>query len=319
MLRRVFCPRNRPVRHFTRAVATDVFRPAAPNLAHSRARPPHTYRLPSHVLISPLRSCIALFLVTFNSSSCCSSVLPAICCPHAPPAAGYMSPPQSSSRLHLRHPHLRLSPAVESPNGRRQLRPNASPVSSLREPLGMSLLAFRSPAPAASYRTLPGRPSTGTRPLSGPRHGKTVNFVDVENQMQTPHSSARKRKNPYISPETSPAQSSPSKRPRFITPPPFEILEDQCPFEKPVLYAAPIRKLNSLGGASRRLQRSFGGIHSLGRGFRRDHCASWQDQTSNFYSSSDDLHQLPQGAPPFCTASCNSMLMRILPSVPLVS
>ena len=69
----------------------------------------------------------------------------------------------------------------------------------------------------------------------------------------------------------------------------------------------PFRKLNSLGSASRRLQRSFGGILSIDRGFKRDHCASWQDQTADFYTTSDDLHQLQQGAPPFCTATCNSM------------
>lgn len=135
---------------------------------------------------------------------------------------------------------------------------------------------------------------------------KTVNFVDVENQMQTPHSSSRKRKNPYLSPESSPAQSSPSKRSRYVTPPPFEILEDIVAYEEAPVFPAPIRRLRSLGGPSRTLQRSFGGILSVGRGFTRDHCASWQDQTADFYSSSDDLHQLPQGAPPFCTASCNT-------------
>ncbi|CAO2655407.1 Nn.00g104710.m01.CDS01 [Neocucurbitaria sp. VM-36] len=135
---------------------------------------------------------------------------------------------------------------------------------------------------------------------------KTVNFVDIENQMQTPQSSSRKRKNPYLSPESSPAQSSPSKRSRYVTPPPFEILEDLATIEHPPVYPAPIRKLKTLGGASRTLQRSFGGILSVGRGLRRDHCSSWQDQTADFYSSSDDTHQLPQGAPPFCTASCNT-------------
>jgi hypothetical protein len=44
----------------------------------------------------------------------------------------------------------------------------------------------------------------------------------------------------------------------------------------------------------------------VGRGFLHDHCTSWQDQTANFYSGSDDCHQLPNDAPPFCTASCNS-------------
>ena len=142
-------------------------------------------------------------------------------------------------------------------------------------------------------------------PRTTPR--KTVNFADIENPVHTPHSSSRKRKNPYLSPETSPAQSSPSKRSRYVTPPPFEILEDAPIFDEPPVFPVPVRRIRSLGGASRTLQRSFGGLLSVGRGFRRDHCTSWQDQTADFYSSADDLHQLPQGAPPFCTASCNSM------------
>lgn len=135
---------------------------------------------------------------------------------------------------------------------------------------------------------------------------KTVNFVDIENQMQTPQTNSRKRKHAYLSPETSPAQSSPSKRSRYVTPPAFSILEDSPAFDEPLVFPAPVRRLRSLGGPSRMLQRSFGGVLSLGRGFKKDHCSSWQDQTANFYSSSEDMHQLPQGAPPFCTASCNS-------------
>ncbi|KAF1847167.1 WD repeat-containing protein-like protein [Cucurbitaria berberidis CBS 394.84] len=135
---------------------------------------------------------------------------------------------------------------------------------------------------------------------------KTVNFVDIENQMQTPQSSSRKRKNAYLSPETSPAQSSPSKRSRYVTPPPFEILDDLAAVEEPPVFPVPIRRLRTLGAASRTLQRSFGGILSVGRGFKSDHCTSWQGQTADFYSSSDDLNQLPQGAPPFTTASCNT-------------
>jgi hypothetical protein len=139
---------------------------------------------------------------------------------------------------------------------------------------------------------------------------KTVNFVDVENQMQTPDSSARKRGNPYLSPESSPAQfhSSPSKRPRYVTPEPIEVLDDSHDIDDIPVYAAPIRRLKTLGGTSRRLQRSFGGILSVGRGFTRDHCTSWQDQTADFYSNADDVHSLSQNAPPFCTTSCNSKL-----------
>ncbi|KAI8932022.1 hypothetical protein NX059_010916 [Plenodomus lindquistii] len=138
---------------------------------------------------------------------------------------------------------------------------------------------------------------------------KTVNFVDIENPMQTPSSSTRKRKGPYLSPETSPAQSSPSKRSRYVTPETFAILEDSPAFDEPAIYPAPIRRVKTLGGASRTLQRSFGGILSVGRGFRRDHCTSWQEQATDFYSGADDMHQLPQGAPPFCTASCNTNSM----------
>jgi WD40 repeat protein len=127
--------------------------------------------------------------------------------------------------------------------------------------------------------------------------------------MQTPQSSGRKRRMAYISPESSPAQSSPSKRSRYVTPPPVDVLEDSPDLEEPAVYPEPIRRIRTLGGPSRTLQRSFGGILGVGRGFRRDHCTSWQDQTASFYSGSDDLHQLPQGAPPFCSASCNTNSM----------
>ncbi|RMZ71104.1 wd domain [Pyrenophora seminiperda CCB06] len=136
---------------------------------------------------------------------------------------------------------------------------------------------------------------------------KTVNFVDIENQIHTPHSSSRKRK-PYLSPESSPALSSPSKRSRYIIPAPIEIL-DESESEEAAIYPTQIRRLRSLGGPSRTLQRSFGGILGVGRGFRKDHGVSWQDQTANFYSDADDLHQLSSGAPPFCTASCNTNSM----------
>lgn len=138
---------------------------------------------------------------------------------------------------------------------------------------------------------------------------KTVNFADIhnENDVQTPQLSSRKRKTPYLSPESSPAQSSPTKRHKYATPPPFTILEDPPEFDEPPVpvFHEPIRRLKTLGGASRTLTRSFGGLLSVGRGLRRDHCASWQDSTANFYSSSEDYHELHQGAPPFCTATCN--------------
>lgn len=136
-----------------------------------------------------------------------------------------------------------------------------------------------------------------------------MNFADVmvDQSVETPKVNSRKRKTPYISPESSPAQSSPLKRSRFLTPPPFTILEDDAAeFQELPILQAPIRRLKSLGGTSRVLQRSFGGASIIGRGFIRDHCTTWQDQTAHFSTGADDLHQLPHGAPPFCTASCNA-------------
>ncbi|CAI6341075.1 unnamed protein product [Periconia digitata] len=136
---------------------------------------------------------------------------------------------------------------------------------------------------------------------------KSVNFADVtpQNPVETPKMSSRKRKSLYMSPETSPAQSSPTKRSKYVDSPPFTILEDPL-FDGSAVYPTPIRKLRSLGSASRNLQRSFGGILGTGRGFIRDHCTSWQDQTADFYSSAEDYHELPPNAPPFCTAACNT-------------
>lgn len=143
-------------------------------------------------------------------------------------------------------------------------------------------------------------------PKTTPR--KAVNFADdmVENMVQTPQMSSRKRKSLYPSPATSPLQSSPSKRCKYTTPPPFTILEDAPTCEEVPIFPDPIRRLKSLGGTSRKLQRSFGGALGIGRGYVTDHCTSWQDQAADFYSATDDYHELPRGAPPFCTAACNS-------------
>jgi hypothetical protein len=145
---------------------------------------------------------------------------------------------------------------------------------------------------------------------------KTVNFADemTENVVKTPQMSSRKRKSLYMSPETSPAvlQSSPSKRCKYTTPPPFAILEDPPAFEEAPVFPAPIRRLKALGGTARKLQRSFGGVLAVGRGHARDHCTSWQDQTADFYSGTEDYHELARGAPPFCTATCNSKLNRTI-------
>ncbi|PSN66020.1 WD repeat-containing protein-like protein [Corynespora cassiicola Philippines] len=138
---------------------------------------------------------------------------------------------------------------------------------------------------------------------------KTVNFADVisgdENAVTTPQMASRKRKSAYMSPETSPAQSSPSKRTKYISPTPFEILEDAPEAEVPAVYPAPIRRLKSMGTISRTLERSFGGSLAIGRGFLSDHCTSWESQTADFYSSSDDIHELPNGATPFCSSPSN--------------
>ncbi|ORY15337.1 Lethal(2)denticleless protein [Clohesyomyces aquaticus] len=103
---------------------------------------------------------------------------------------------------------------------------------------------------------------------------KTVNFVDImpAQQPETPKINSRKRKTPYLSPESSPAFSSPSKRSRLAASPTFTILED------PVVPPAPIKCIRSQGRSTRILQRSGAG----------------------------EFHQLPQGAPPFCTASCHT-------------
>lgn len=139
---------------------------------------------------------------------------------------------------------------------------------------------------------------------------KTVNFadIDVENNPHTPQLSSRKRKTPYLSPESSPAQSSPTKRHKYATPPPFTILEDAPEFDEPPtpVFPEPIRRLKTLGGTARKLTRSFGGILAVERGLRRDHCASWQDYTADFYTAAEDYHELPQDAPPLCIATCHN-------------
>ncbi|KAH8725872.1 Lethal(2)denticleless protein [Phaeosphaeriaceae sp. PMI808] len=205
------------------------------------------------------------------------------------------SPPMSTATMGSRKP--KRPPPITPKRFTRFFTPRNSKNESSRTGLSSSGRQLQDITRAALNRSQ-------AMPRTTPR--KTVNFADIENPMRTPQSS-RKRKTAYLSPETSPAQSSPSKRSRYITPP-IAILEDAPIFDEPCtpLFPAPVRRIRSLGGASRTLQRSFGGILSVGRGFRRDHCASWQEQTADFYSSADDVHNLPQGAPPFCTATCNT-------------
>lgn len=204
-------------------------------------------------------------------------------------------PPASTATLGARKP--KRPPPITPKRFNRFFTPRNSKSGSSRVALSSSGRQLQDITRAAINRS---HAATRTTPR------KTVNFADVENELRTPQSSSRKRKNLYMSPETSPAQSSPSKRSRYVTPEPFAILEDAPILNEPPVFPAPVRRLRSLGGAPRTLQRSFGGILTVGRGFRQDHCTSWQDQTADFYSTSDDLHQLSQGAPPFCTASCNS-------------
>ncbi|OAL05387.1 WD repeat-containing protein-like protein [Phaeosphaeriaceae sp. SRC1lsM3a] len=204
-------------------------------------------------------------------------------------------PPASTATLGARKP--KRPPPITPKRFNRFFTPRNSKSGSSRVALSSSGRQLQDITRAAINRS---HAATRTTPR------KTVNFADVENELRTPQSSSRKRKNLYMSPETSPAQSSPSKRSRYVTPEPFAILEDAPILNEPPVFPAPVRRLRSLGGAPRTLQRSFGGILTVGRGFRQDHCTSWQDQTADFYSTSDDLHQLSQGAPPFCTASCNT-------------
>lgn len=156
---------------------------------------------------------------------------------------------------------------------------------------------------------------------------KTVNFADTmavsEEQIRTPKLSNKKRKTAYLSPESSPIQPSPSKRAR-TSPLPFAILEDEEEHQKFLpeepeekVFPLPIRRTRTIGGTARTLQRSFGGVLNVGRGFARDHCTAWQEQTAHFYTGPEDFHALPPRAPPFCTASCNSMSFHVIP--PLIT
>ncbi|KAF2746135.1 WD40 repeat-like protein [Sporormia fimetaria CBS 119925] len=140
---------------------------------------------------------------------------------------------------------------------------------------------------------------------------KTVKFGDLlhgdaENvQLETPVLSSRKRK-AYLSPESSPVHSSPLKRPRYIRPSPFPIHEDAIELDEPPHHPAPILRLGSSGQATRILQRSFGGVSGIGRGFLRDNGTTGYHYTANFYTDPDGLYNLPARSPPFCAAGCNT-------------
>ncbi|KAF2489798.1 WD40 repeat-like protein [Lophium mytilinum] len=152
---------------------------------------------------------------------------------------------------------------------------------------------------------------------------KTVNFADLptpsDDHPVTPQMDSRKRKLAYLSPESSPIQSSPipsspSKRVRTASHQ-FTILEDtEVELETQALFfeeaerprPQPVRRSRALGSTARILQRSFGGAASVGRGALQDSCSRWQDQTANFSTGPTDLLQIPNSAIPFCTASCNT-------------
>lgn len=81
-----------------------------------------------------------------------------------------------------------------------------------------------------------------------------------------------------------------------------ELLENLQPLPQ------PIRRLKKTGQTRRILERSFGGFDATSRGWRgSDHCANWQSETANFYTTPVDCHVYnTHRALPFCTASCNT-------------
>ena len=157
------------------------------------------------------------------------------------------------------------------------------------------------------------RKATSPRPSA-----KTQDLKEIENA--TPRQNKRRKLSPAL--ESSPLQSSPSKRVVFDESPiKVRVDCDALPglsddedevaslcddFER---LPTPIRRLGGASTSSRMLQRSFGGARSLGRGRVRDHCADWQDSTSNFYTMPKDRHSFQGSALPFCTAACRSNSM----------
>ena len=212
----------------------------------------------------------------------------------------------------------RKPPTVTPRTFRRFFTPRSSmTTSSSEDSFGSSGRQLREITRAALNRR-----SNGSRRLGTPR--KTVDFAEIPQELpvETPKMNSRKRKTAYLSPDSSPALSSPSKRFRIAPPPAFAILEDEeallaqgCEesYEESPCPPLPIRRLRSVGNSSVRVvQRSFGGVQGIGRGFVRDHCASSQALTADFYSDPGDLYEMSTGAPPFCSASCNGEYYNIL-------
>lgn len=213
------------------------------------------------------------------------------------------SPPPMPSTMGSRKP--KKPPPITPKRFTRFFTPRNTKPSSGARSLGKSHRQLQDITRSALNRS---KNATKTTPR------KSVNFVDIDAKkpaLETPPMS-RKRKTAYLSPETSPLQSSPSKRSKYVTHPHphahFSILEDEPEAieEEPQHFPVPIRRLRTMGGPARVLQRSFGGIPGIGRGFPQDHCTNGQSYTSDFYSDPTDAHQLPQGPPPFCTTSCNT-------------
>lgn len=139
-------------------------------------------------------------------------------------------------------------------------------------------------------------------------------FEDVERK--TPETRAGKKRKLLPTPESSPAQSSPSKRANIYQDPiriyqeEVETSDDEgslCSLlEELKPFPPPVRRLREEISSRRLLQRSFGGMRAIGRGKIFDHCTDWQDQTATFYSQPEDCHSFRGSALPFCTAPCNT-------------
>ena len=157
------------------------------------------------------------------------------------------------------------------------------------------------------------------RKTTSPRTTAQVQeFEDIENE--TPRRSKRRKLSPAL--ESSPLQSTPSKRVAFDSSPIrvhvdrtqiHDLSEDEDDMtslcDDLERLRTPIGRLNDMSMSSRMLQRSFGGSRTLGRGRVRDHCADSQDSTSNFYTLPKDRHSFQGSALPFSTAACRSNSM----------
>lgn len=144
---------------------------------------------------------------------------------------------------------------------------------------------------------------------------KRVLFEDIKSQEdaenvggQTPRLSPRKRRKGLLTPDSSPPQSSPLKQRRSYSPEVVlqgeQEVEERAstrsiaisPSPEPV-FPQPARRLNCSGINGRVVSRSFG------EGRRKDHCASWEHQSSDFYSLPEYRHQYVSPCLPFCAAS----------------